>query len=75
MEQKLSGQTAVVTGGARGIGRAYAVRLARLGADVAVLDMDLESYRQFEPEQDDMTAESTVAEIQALGRGRDGVCH
>jgi 3-oxoacyl-[acyl-carrier protein] reductase len=73
MEEKLGGQTALVTGGARGIGRAYAVRLARLGADVAVLDVDLESYRQFEPEQDDMTDESTVAEIRALGRQAVGM--
>jgi 3-oxoacyl-[acyl-carrier protein] reductase len=68
MEEKLSGQTALVTGGARGLGRAYSLRLARLGADVAVLDVDLQSYRQFERERDDMTADSTVAEITALGR-------
>lgn len=35
----LSGQVALVTGGARGLGRATAVELARLGADVAVLDI------------------------------------
>jgi 3-oxoacyl-[acyl-carrier protein] reductase len=67
MEEKLSGQTALVTGGARGIGRAYAVRLARLGADVAVLDLNLE------PELDDVPAESTVAEIRALGRRAVGM--
>jgi 3-hydroxybutyrate dehydrogenase len=36
----LSGRTAVVTGGASGIGRACAVRLAEEGADVVVLDRD-----------------------------------
>ena len=43
---------AVVTGAARGIGRACAVRLARAGADVAVLDIDLRSGERYadEPE-------------------------
>src|SRR6185369_11983260 len=36
----LSGRTAVVTGGASGIGRACAVRLAADGASVVVLDRD-----------------------------------
>jgi NAD(P)-dependent dehydrogenase (short-subunit alcohol dehydrogenase family) len=35
---ELDGQVAVVTGGARGIGKATAVALARAGADVVVLD-------------------------------------
>jgi 2-hydroxycyclohexanecarboxyl-CoA dehydrogenase len=37
----LSGRTAVVTGGASGIGRAIALRLARDGADVGILDVDV----------------------------------
>jgi 3-hydroxybutyrate dehydrogenase len=37
---ELSGRTAVVTGGASGIGRACALRLAGLGASVVVLDRD-----------------------------------
>ena len=33
----LTGQTALVSGAARGIGRAIALRLAREGADLALL--------------------------------------
>jgi 3-oxoacyl-[acyl-carrier protein] reductase len=53
----LTGKTALVTGGARGIGRAICLTLARQGADVAFVDVG-------RPE----VAEATVAEIQALGR-------
>ena len=50
----LDGRRALVTGGAAGIGRAIAVRLAREGCDVAILDRD--------------DAGATVAEVRAAGR-------
>jgi 3-oxoacyl-[acyl-carrier protein] reductase len=53
----LSGKSAVVTGGSRGIGRAIALRLATQGADIAF------SYRG-----NAVAAEETAAAIRALGR-------
>ena len=53
----LSGKSAVVTGGSRGIGRAIALRLARQGADVCF------SYRG-----NAEAAAETVRRVEALGR-------
>src|SRR5512136_2248905 len=40
VEGRLAGRIAVVTGAANGIGRASALRLAREGADLAVVDRE-----------------------------------
>jgi NAD(P)-dependent dehydrogenase (short-subunit alcohol dehydrogenase family) len=64
-EAGLAGKKALVTGAARGLGRAYALRLAALGADVAIADIDLDSAREVgEP----LTAGSVACEIENLGR-------
>jgi 3-oxoacyl-[acyl-carrier protein] reductase len=70
---KLDGKVAIVTGAARGLGRAYAKRLAGLGARVAVADLNLHSYEEFEAEAKDMTGESTAAEIEAMGGTAMGI--
>src|SRR5438046_3535178 len=64
---KLDGKVAVITGAARGLERAYAMRLAGLGAKVAVADLNLRSYSEFEAEAKDMTADTTVEESEASG--------
>jgi 3-oxoacyl-[acyl-carrier protein] reductase len=53
----LSGKSALVTGGARGIGKAICLKLAAQGADIAFVDVGRVEV-----------AEATVAEIKALGR-------
>ena len=61
---KLKGKVALVTGAARAIGRAHALRLAALGADVVLNDVNLESYKEFNEE---IAAPSVVDEVKALG--------
>ena len=53
---ELAGQAAIVTGAGRGIGRATALELARMGADVAIAELDAAG------------AAKTAADVQALGR-------
>ncbi|MCL1829591.1 MAG: SDR family oxidoreductase [Oscillospiraceae bacterium] len=63
----LKGQNAIVTGAARGLGREYALRLASLGANVGVIDIDLKSFEEFEAEKKLLTADTVTDEISALG--------
>lgn len=62
MKQDLTGKIALVTGAARGIGRAIALRLAECGADVVVNYVTSEE-----------AAQRLVEEIRALGRRAEAV--
>ena len=53
---ELAGHAAIVTGAGRGIGRATALELARMGADIVIAELDRNG------------ADKTAAEVQALGR-------
>ena len=57
----LTDQVAIITGGARGIGREIALAFAKAGADLALFDVN--------PEQ----LERTAQELRALGRRAEGI--
>ncbi|WP_327226827.1 3-oxoacyl-ACP reductase [Streptomyces platensis] len=66
MAQPLEGLTAIVTGAGRGLGRAEALELARLGAHVVVNDYG-QPGRDGSGEASSAPAEDVVAEIRAAG--------
>jgi 3-oxoacyl-[acyl-carrier protein] reductase len=69
---KLTGKNAIVTGAARGLGRAYALRLASLGANVGVIDINLKSFEEYQAEKALLTADTVMDEIRALGVRSEG---
>ncbi len=63
---RLSGKTALITGAARGIGRAIALRFAAEGANLVLCDLNLESLRE-------VAAEAEAYKVRALCRKTDVV--
>jgi NAD(P)-dependent dehydrogenase (short-subunit alcohol dehydrogenase family) len=67
---ELAGRVALITGSGRGIGRATALRLAKLGADVVINDINLGSAKLF---NEKLTAATVMDEVRALGRRSIGI--
>jgi len=61
---KLKGKVALITGAARAIGRSHALHLARLGADVVINDINLESFKEYGQK---ITAPSVIEEVRVMG--------
>lgn len=61
---RLEGKVAIVTGGAGGMGRGYALHLASLGADIAIFDKNLSVGKRY----GEYASESVAQEIRDLGR-------
>jgi len=70
---RLKGKVALVTGAARGLGREYALRLASLGADVGVIDINLMSHKEFEREKLDNKYETVVDVLKEFNINAYGV--
>lgn len=66
-DSNIQGRTALVTGGSRGLGRSYALRLAERNVNVAIADIDLSSYDEYERERRKIEADSVEDEIRNRG--------
>ncbi len=67
---ELEGKVVLITGAGRGIGRTTALRLAKLGADVVINDINLGAAKVFDEK---LTAETVMDEVRALGRRSIGI--
>ncbi len=70
MSLKLAGKVALVTGAGRGLGRAYALHLAKIGADVVINDINLESAKEY---GETLTAPTVMDEVKNMGRRSIGI--
>ena len=60
-KMRLDGKKGFVTGAARGIGKCTATAFAQAGADVAIVDLDLETAQQTAKEIAELTGQKVIA--------------
>ena len=65
---RLDGKTAVITGAARGIGRATALKFGQEGAKVAVCDISMESLNDLMDELNAINVDATAFEVDVTDR-------
>ena len=70
---RLAGKVAIVTGGAQGIGRGIGEVFAEAGADVAILDVDVERGTATASELGLLFVEADVSDEQSIERALDRV--
>lgn len=70
---RLQGKVAIVTGGARGMGRSHCLELAREGADIVTCDWSKDLAQLNYPQGSKAELDKTVADVKALGRRSIGM--
>jgi len=65
---KLKGKIAIITGGSRGLGKSFAVKLAEEGANIIIADINIETDNQTDPEIQKLGVESLILKIDVSKR-------